>query len=118
LVDLAPLDGSDPADNWSLIRKELLEFSVELAEKPELVVLNKVDLLEPEERDARIERFAGAIGMPKGERPIAISGATGEGVRALLEGAWKLAGKTSEPIGGMADSARRPGAGGWGQTPG
>jgi GTP-binding protein len=36
LVDLAPLDGSDPADNWSLIRKELLEFSVELAEKPEL----------------------------------------------------------------------------------
>jgi hypothetical protein len=28
-----------------------------------------------------------------GERPLAISGATGEGVRAMLEAAWKLAGK-------------------------
>ena len=93
LVDLAPLDGSDPVANWRTIRGELLEFSAELAEKPELVVLNKLDLVAPEERDERIERFAGAIGMRKGERPLAISGATGEGVRAMLEAAWKLAGK-------------------------
>ena len=118
LVDLAPLDGSDPAANWHMIRKELLEFSAELAEKPELVVLNKVALVEPEEREERIERFAGAIGMRKGERPIAISGATGEGVRAMLEGAWKLAGKTSEPIGGSAETTRRPGTGSWGNSAG
>ena len=93
LVDLAPLDGSDPVANWRTIRGELLEFSAELAEKPEIVVLNKLDLVPAEEREARIERFAGAIGMKKGERPLAISGATGEGVRPMLEAAWKLAGK-------------------------
>ena len=91
LVDLAPLDGSDPAENWRMIRRELLEFSAELAEKPELVVLNKLDLVEPEEREVRIERFAGAIGMARGERPVAISGATGQGVRPMLEAAWSLA---------------------------
>jgi GTP-binding protein len=93
LVDIAPLDGSDPVENWRMIRGELLEFSAELAEKPELVVLNKLDLVEPEERDARIERFAGAIGMKKGERPLAISGATGEGLRPMLEAAWRLSEK-------------------------
>ena len=91
LVDLAPLDGSDPAENWRMIRRELLEFSAELAEKPELVVLNKVDLVPPEELEGRIERFAGAIGMARGERPVAISGATGQGVRPMLEAAWSLA---------------------------
>jgi hypothetical protein len=49
--------------------------------------------VEPEERDARIERFAGAIGMKKGERPLAISGATGEGLRPMLEAAWRLSEK-------------------------
>lgn len=93
LIDLAPLDNSDPVENYRMIRRELLEFSAELAEKPELVVLNKIDLIDPEERAARIERFAGEIGMKKGERPIAISGATGDGVRAMLEAAWKLAEK-------------------------
>lgn len=93
LVDLAPLDDSDPVENWRTIRKELLEFSTELADKPELVVLNKLDLIEPSEREQRIQRFAGAIGMPKGEQPLAISGATGEGVRVMMEAAWKLAEK-------------------------
>jgi GTP-binding protein len=91
LVDLAPLDGSDPAENWRMIRRELLEFSAELAEMPELVVLNKVDLVPAEELEVRIERFAGAIGMARGERPVAISGATGQGVRPMLEAAWSLA---------------------------
>ena len=91
LVDLAPLDGSDPAENWRMIRRELLEFSAELAEKPELVVLNKVDLVPAEELEVRIERFACAIGMARGERPVAISGATGQGVRPMLEAAWSLA---------------------------
>jgi GTP-binding protein len=95
LVDIAPLDGSDPVQNWRTIRGELLGFSAELAEKPELVVLNKLDLVPAEERDARIERFAGAIGMKRGERPVCISGATGQGVREMLEAAWKLAGKAS-----------------------
>jgi GTP-binding protein len=93
LVDVAPLDGVDPVISYGVIRNELNEFSPELAEKPELVVLNKIDLVPEDERNARIQRFAGAIGMARGEQPITISGATGDGVRALLEAAWKLAEK-------------------------
>ncbi len=93
VVDIAPLDGVDPVLSYQVIRNELNEFSPELAEKPELVVLNKIDLLPDEERQARIERFAGAIGMRRGEQPCSISGATGDGVRAMLEAAWKIAEK-------------------------
>lgn len=93
LVDLAPLDGSDPVVSYHAIRRELNEFSPELAEKPELVVLNKLDLVPEGDRQARIERFAGAIGMKRGERPLAVSGATREGMQAMLEAAWTLAEK-------------------------
>jgi GTP-binding protein len=102
LVDLAPLDGSDPVENYRTIRGELLEFSAELAEKAELVVLNKVDLVPEDERAARIDRFAGAIGMKRGERPVVISGATGEGVRTMLEHAWRLAEKRERRVWGAA----------------
>ena len=33
-------------------------------------------------------RIAGAVGCPKGTRPLVVSGASGEGVRALLESCW------------------------------
>lgn len=91
VVDMAPLDGTDPAESYRVIRRELNEFSPDLAEKPELVVLNKVDLIPEEDREARIERIAGAIGLAKGERPAVISGATGAGVKEMLEAAWRMA---------------------------
>ncbi len=93
LVDMVPLDGTDPVENYRTIRHELLEFSPELAEKTELVVLNKVDLVDPDERAARVARFAGAIGMKKGEEPPVISGATGDGITEMLKQAWRLAEK-------------------------
>lgn len=90
LVDLAPLDGSRPSDNYRAIRAELHAYSPVLAEKPELIAFSKLDLVPEEERAKRIRRVAGEIGIPKDEKPIAISGATGEGVRELLERAYAL----------------------------
>jgi GTP-binding protein len=90
LVDLAPLDGSKPADNYRTIRAELHAFSPVLAEKPELVVFSKVDLVPEEERVKRIRRLATEIGLGKDEPPVVISGATGEGVRQLLERAYAM----------------------------
>lgn len=46
LVDLAPLDGSDPADAASSIVRELEAFSPTLAQRPRWLVLNKTDLLD------------------------------------------------------------------------
>lgn len=49
LVDAAPLDGSDPADNALAIVSELEKFSPTLAKRDRWLVLNKVDLLGEEE---------------------------------------------------------------------
>lgn len=89
LLEIMPLDGSDPASNYEAIRREICEYSMELAEKPEVIALNKIDLVPEGEREERIERIAGRLGMKRGERPLVLSGATGEGVTDLLEACWR-----------------------------
>jgi GTPase len=94
LVDLAPLDGSKPADNYRMIREELQAFSPVLAEKPEMVVFSKIDLVDEDERAKLVKRVSKEIGLAvapgRGEQPVVISAATGEGVRELLERAYAL----------------------------
>lgn len=112
LIDIAPIDGSDPVKNYETVRGELAGFSPLLAEKPELVVLNKIELLDPDEREQVIERTAGAIGFPRGERPLVVSGATGEGVREMLEACWSRLETLRN-----ADTPGRPGAELWRTDP-
>jgi GTP-binding protein len=88
LLDAAPPDGSSPADNHRLIRHELSSFSPVLLEKRELIALNKIDLIPEDEREDFIDQMARELGMPEGERPMVVSGATGLGVRELLEACW------------------------------
>jgi GTPase len=49
IIDVAPPDNSDPVVSAQAIQKELEKFSPELAEKERWIVLNKVDLLPPED---------------------------------------------------------------------
>ncbi len=51
LVDVAPLDQSDPVDAVNTISHELEKFSPELAQRNRWLVLNKVDLLDEDERE-------------------------------------------------------------------
>jgi len=53
IVDIAPLDESDPAEAAASIVRELERFSPTLASRPRWLILNKVDLLSPEELSAR-----------------------------------------------------------------
>ncbi|MGI9013498.1 MAG: GTPase ObgE [Phycisphaerales bacterium] len=90
VVDIAPIDGSDPATNYETIRRELFEYAPALAEKREIIVFNKIDLLPDEDdRAAVLKRFAGRVGLQPGEQPLFISAATGEGTRELLELCWQ-----------------------------
>jgi len=84
LVDLAAwlLEGRDPLADYEAIRAELAAYAPELAERPELVALNKIDLLPEEERDARLAPLEAELGR-RGRSPLRISGATGQGVEAL-----------------------------------
>jgi GTP-binding protein len=53
IIDLAPFDGSDPAEQALTIINELDSFSHELAQKPRWLVLNKADLLDDDELEAK-----------------------------------------------------------------
>ncbi|QOJ17771.1 MAG: Obg family GTPase CgtA [Phycisphaeraceae bacterium] len=98
LIDIAPLDGSDPIRNYETIRKELFDYSAPLAEKPEIVVFNKVDLIDDEAKvNEIVRRFSNRLGLVKEEdRPLLISAASKEGTRELLERCWTLLGKGVE----------------------
>ena len=98
VLDVAPIDESDPVKNYEIIRQELFNYSVPLAEKTELIVLNKLDLLPDDTaRERTVERIAGALGYPRGERPFLISAATRTGIQPLLEACWQALGKRREP---------------------
>jgi GTP-binding protein len=98
LLDVAPVDGSDPVDAYKAIRRELADYSPELAAKPEIVAINKIDLVPEAERRTVLKRIVAEIDGPVSGRPLVISGATGEGTRGLLEACWLAAEKT-DPAG-------------------
>jgi GTP-binding protein len=92
LIEVDPIDGSDPIENYRVIRKELAEYSQELAEKPEIIAVSKLDLLPTEEdRATAMQLIQEAIGKPT----FAISAATGKGLTELLEACWEKLGKAA-----------------------
>jgi GTPase len=48
VLDLAPLDGSEPLDNWTTIERELEAHDARLAALPRVLALSKADLVTPE----------------------------------------------------------------------
>lgn len=90
LLDAAPTDGSNPADNYRTIRAELAGYSPMLAEKDELIVLNKIDLLPEGEVKAAVARLRADLQLGRDDEVLAISGATHAGTRELLETLWSL----------------------------
>lgn len=57
LVDVAPIDGSDPADNARKILQEVAKYSDDLAKRPCWLVLNKIDVLAPDEVEAHCQQI-------------------------------------------------------------
>jgi GTPase len=57
IVDLAPLDGSDPVDAVKTITKEIKKFSKDLAKKECWLVLNKIDLLSKADLETKTEEL-------------------------------------------------------------
>jgi GTP-binding protein len=90
LIDLFPPDGSDPIENYRTIRAELEAFSPLLAQKPEIVAANKIDLSTD---DAALEKLLDEV---PGEEIFAISGATRKGIGPLLETLWTMLLKVKE----------------------
>jgi len=83
IVDLAPLDpDAEPVRDAKAIVNELKRYDEALYEKPRWLVLNKLDLIPPEERAARIKAFVKAY---RWKGPVfATAAISGEGCRELV----------------------------------
>ncbi len=57
IVDMAPFDGVDPVAQAKAIVKELRKYDESLYQKPRWIVLNKLDMLSAETRDALVKDF-------------------------------------------------------------
>ena len=86
LLHLVDGTGEHAGEAYKTVRAELEAYGHELADKPEIVALNKADALTPEQlkqQTARLKRAAK-------KTPLVISGVTGQGVtdalRALRQG--------------------------------
>jgi GTP-binding protein len=82
LVDIAPLDAAaDPVKEARAVVRELRKYDERLYRKPRWLVLNKADLLEPEERE---RRAADVLRRLRWKGPsFVVSALTGEGCREL-----------------------------------
>jgi GTP-binding protein len=96
ILDILPLDNSDPIQNYYKIRNELTLHSQILTKKPELIVLNKIDLdCNGQIVKDIIKRLPAEKTTPGNDQispPFVkvISAATGAGIKQLNEALWKM----------------------------
>jgi GTP-binding protein len=94
LVTAGREPGTDPAEDYRIINEELARFSPELAGRPQVVAINKVDL--PEVRD-QAQATRRALAEAGAGKVLLLSAATGEGVDELLEALWSALEEAREP---------------------
>ncbi len=80
MIDLAGLAERDPVADFEAVNVELEQFEPTLAERPQIVVGNKIDLAESR---ANLARIGGAL-RSRGIELHTISAATGDGVAELV----------------------------------
>jgi GTPase len=91
LLDLFPNDGSDPAENYRVIRRELEAFSPKLAQKREVIAANKLDLAVDDDALEKLRRE-----LP-GKEIFPISGVSRQGLEPLLDKLWRILEEEKSP---------------------
>lgn len=86
LLEVSPVPGRTPLRDYLALNRELKLYDPELAARPQIVVLNKIDLPEVRRARARLARPFRARGIDL----LGISAATGGGVAELLEAIWRV----------------------------
>lgn len=81
VLDLAPLDGSDPVENHRMIEAELKAYDERLASLPRILVLSKADLVAPD--DAELARMEWQERLGPGVPVAIVSSATATGIPEL-----------------------------------
>ena len=87
IVDMAPFDGVDPVAQAKAIIKELRKYDESLYQKPRWIVLNKLDMVPTEEREARVKAFVKGL---RWKGPVfQISALAREGLDPLVQAIYE-----------------------------
>jgi GTP-binding protein len=81
LIHLIDINGTDPAEALQVIEEELAAYGMGLDEKPRLIALNKIDLVDKE----LVTAFSKELKAAGADKVFPISGATGKGVDKLMD---------------------------------
>lgn len=84
VIDVSGSEGRDPIEDFKAINHELENFSMELAEAPQIVAANKSDMATPEQ----VERLRNYV-KDQGLLFYEISAATTKGTKELMYGVWE-----------------------------
>ena len=81
VIDASGVEGRNPVEDFNTINNELKNYSEKLSKRTQIIVANKVDLMQDETEYKKLEKLA----KEKGLAIFRISGVTGQGVKELLD---------------------------------
>lgn len=84
ILDVSGIEGRDPKDDFDAINRELAKYSPTLAKKKQIVVLNKIDLVQDDTRIPEVTKYF----EDKGYEVFAVNALTGQGLPELMERAY------------------------------
>ena len=78
------MEGRDPKDDFDAINRELAKYSPTLAKKKQIIVLNKIDLVQDDTTIPEVTKYF----EDKGYEVFAVNALTGQGLPELMERAY------------------------------
>ena len=95
VIDVSGVEGRDPKEDFDVINNEMFSYSEKLQLRPQIVALNKVDILGDREKAEEVKQYFENKGYPT----FIMSAATGQGTQELLDRIIsELAEITVEPL--------------------
>ncbi|WP_122628802.1 GTPase ObgE [Lucifera butyrica] len=86
VLDISGIEGRDPIEDYHKINAELKLYNERLAQRPQLIAANKMDLPDSQANFSRIAAYM----KQEGHEIYPVSAATGEGLPELMRRAFKL----------------------------
>ncbi|MEO1391769.1 MAG: GTPase ObgE [Cyanobacteria bacterium J06634_5] len=100
LLHLVDGTAADPASDYRTIQNELAAYGQNLASRPQLLAINKIDALLKEE----VDEIASQLNLITGEKVFRVSAVSQQGTEELLQAVWTLLDETNAAI--AAEEAR------------
>jgi GTPase len=94
ILHLVDATGEDPVGAYRIVRGELDAYGAGLTDKVEVIGLNKIDALDP----ADVKKLATKLKRASKAEILALSGAGGEGIPAVLDRLFEAVGPAAKPV--------------------